>query len=43
MVQWLALHTLIAEGPGSIPGQGTKIPQAKQFLKKKKNVPNKEC
>ena len=31
-VQWLGLCTLTAEGPGeglgSIPGQGTKIPQA---------------
>ena len=28
MVQWLGLHAFIAEGPGSIPGQRTKIPQA---------------
>ena len=27
-VQWLGLHALTAEGLGSIPGQGTKIPQA---------------
>ena len=27
-VQWLGLCTLTAEGPVSIPGQGTKIPQA---------------
>ena len=27
-IQWLGLHTLTAEGPGSIPGRGTKIPQA---------------
>ena len=27
-VQWLGLHTLTAEGQGSIPGRGTKIPQA---------------
>ena len=26
--QWLRLCTFTAEGPGSIPGQGTKIPQA---------------
>ena len=25
-VQWLGLHTFTAKGPGSIPGQGTKIP-----------------
>ena len=28
MVQWLGCHALTAEGPGSIPGRGTKIPQA---------------
>ena len=28
MVQWLGSCTLIAKGLGSIPGQGTKIPQA---------------
>ena len=28
MVQWLGLCTLTAKAPGSIPGQGTKIPQA---------------
>ena len=27
-VQWLGLSTFTAVGPGSIPGQGTKIPQA---------------
>ena len=27
-VQWLRLHASIAEGPGSIPGQGNKILQA---------------
>ena len=36
MVQWLGLCTLTAEGPGSIPGLGTKIPQAKTQPKKKK-------
>ena len=29
-VQWLRLCTSTAEGTGSIPGQGTKIPQAEQ-------------
>ena len=46
MVQWLGLHTLIAEGPGSIPGQGTKIPQSNSSSKKKKKKKkfrNKEC
>ena len=27
-VQWLGLCTFTAEGTGSIPGRGTKIPQA---------------
>ena len=27
MVQWLRLHALTAEDPGSIPGQETKILQ----------------
>ena len=27
-VQWLGLCAFTAEGPGSTPGQGTKIPQA---------------
>ena len=30
VVQWLGLRTFTAEGLGSIPGQGTKIPQAVQ-------------
>ena len=28
VVQWLGLRAFSAEGQGSIPGQGTKIPQA---------------
>ena len=28
MVQWLELQAFTAKGPGSIPGQGIKIPQA---------------
>ena len=28
VVQWLGCHALTAEGLGSIPSQGTKIPQA---------------
>ena len=35
-VQWLGLHALTAEGPGSIPGWGTKIPQAVQCDQKNK-------
>ena len=30
MVQWLGLCALTAKGPGSVFGQGTKIPQAAQ-------------
>ena len=37
MVQWLGCHALTAEGPGSIPSQGTKIPQA-MWQKKKKLI-----
>ena len=36
MVQWLGLHAFIAKGTGSIPGQGTKIPQAMQHSQKTK-------
>ena len=32
-VQWLGLRTLTAEAPGSIPGWGTKIPQASRSKK----------
>ena len=35
-VQRLGLCTLTAEGPGLIPGRGTKIPQATQHGQKKK-------
>ena len=40
--QWLALCDFTAQGPGSIPGWGTKILQATQssLKKKKKTVPN---
>ena len=37
MVQWSGLSTFTAEGPGSIPGWGIKIPQATYFGQKKKN------
>ena len=33
-VQWLGLHALTAQGPDSIPGQGTKIPQAARHSQK---------
>ena len=37
-VQWLGLRTFTADGTGSIPGWGTKIPQVQgQKKKKRKN------
>ena len=36
MVQWLGLHGLTAKGAGSIPGRGTKVPQATQCDQKKR-------
>ena len=48
-VQWLELRALTGEGPGSIPGGGTKIPQAPQHSQKKKKgiiteiLPIKRC
>ena len=36
MVQWFGLSVSVAGGKGLIPGQGTKIPQAKWQKKKKK-------
>ena len=36
VVQWLGLHAFTAKGAGSIPGRGTKIPQAAQNGQKKK-------
>ena len=36
VVQWLEFHVSTAEGPGSIPGQGTKIPQAAWRSQKRK-------
>ena len=38
--QWLALCDFTAQGPGSVPGWGTKILQANQSSLKKKIVPN---
>ena len=36
VVQWLGLWAFTAEGTGSIPGRGTKIPQAAMHSQKKK-------
>ena len=44
MVLWLGLRAFTAEGTGSIPGWGTKVPQAAwygQREKKKLSVPSK--
>ena len=38
MVQWLGLHASTAGGPGSIPGQGTKILQAQHGQKNTKQT-----
>ena len=40
-VQWLVLRAFTAEGPGSIPGQGTKIPQTARLLGQKKKKKKK--
>ena len=40
-IQWLGLHASTAEGTGSIPCQGTKIPQACAEQPKKKRGNNK--
>ena len=40
-VQWLGLQASTAGGPGSIPGQGTKILHAPQHSQKKKKKLNK--
>ena len=39
VVQWLGLCAFIVEDPGSIPGWGTKIPQATWHGQKKRNDP----
>ena len=40
MVQWLRLRASTAGGMGSIPSQGTKIPDAVQYGQKKKGLKN---
>ena len=37
-VQWLRLHTVTAEGTGSIPGQPTKIPKPHGTAKPKMGI-----
>ena len=41
-VQWLGLRASTAAGAGSIPGLGTKIPQAARPKKKKMNKSDQE-
>ena len=38
MLQWLGFHALIAKGPGLIPVQRTKIPEAARQAHKKKKM-----
>ena len=42
-VQCLELRTLTAKGPGSIPGRGTKIPQAVGCGQKEKKLQKKSA
>ena len=41
VAQWLELRAFTAEGAGSIPGRGTKVPQATQCSQKTKNKKQK--
>ena len=43
VVQWLGLCTLTVEGPGSIPGRGSKIPQATRRSPKKKKKKSRKA
>ena len=38
MVQWLGLRASTAGGSGSIPGRGTKSPEATWYGQKKKRI-----
>ena len=40
--QWLELHAFTAEGPGLIPGQGTKILKVSRCSQKKKKEGRKK-
>ena len=42
VVQWLGVRALTAEGPVSMPGQGTKIPQAVWHGQKETKQKNKK-
>ena len=43
VVQWLRLHAPTAEGAGSIPGQGTKIPHAAGQKQQQQQKQTKKC
>ena len=44
MVQWLGLQAFIGRKPGSIPGHGAKIPQAKtKKWRERKDPPQERC
>ena len=44
MVQWLGLRDFIGGNPGSIPGQGAKIPQAKtKKWRERKDPPRRDA
>ena len=38
VIEWLRLYAFIAKGPGPIPVQGDKIPQALRCSQKKKRL-----
>ena len=42
VIQWLRLCAFTAEGVGSIPGQGTEIPQAASGAKKERKKKKRE-
>ena len=42
MIQWLRVCAFTAEGVGSIPGQGTEIPQAASGAKKERKKKKRE-
>ena len=42
VVQWLGLWALNVEGPGSVPGWGTRVPQATQRSQQNKQNETKK-
>ena len=43
VIQWLELHDFTVKGPGSLHGQGTKIPQAVWHSQRNINNKTKIC